>query len=119
MIAGVDVDTGVALGARIRDTTMIEMAIETQLENMEVIVGLWDEAATDDDAICKLEKITGLSRRQINRWRTSQNDDRRRCKLASDLLVVTYASVLGLTRCQARAELCRIGNGLRAIAEAP
>ena len=120
MILGIDIGvTGGALAARIHDTTLIERAIETQLENMEVLVGLWDEAATDDAAICELEKRTGLTRRQINRLRTNLNDDRRRSKFASELFLVTYASFLGLTRCQARAKLSRIGNDLRAITEAP
>jgi hypothetical protein len=88
---------GAALAARVLDTTMIEEAIKTQLENMERLVRLWDEEATDDDAICKLEKVTGLSRRQVRRWRTSLKDDWLRSKFASGLLM-QFVEVAALER---------------------
>jgi hypothetical protein len=99
------INVGISLAARVRDMTMIETAIETRLENMEVLVGLWDEVATSEPAICELEKLTDLTRGRIKIWRAILNNDRRRNKFASDLLLAFYASYLGLTRCQARAEL--------------
>jgi hypothetical protein len=101
---------GKYLAARVHDMTLIEGAIEAQLENMEVLVGLWDEAATDDSAEGELETKTRLSRTQISRWRTALNDDRRRRKFASELFVAAYSSLFGLTRCQARAALVKLAE---------
>ncbi|MFZ3326172.1 MAG: hypothetical protein WA231_09885 [Methylocella sp.] len=98
---------GKYLADRLRDTTMIEAAIETMLEDMEILVGLWDEAIASGVAIAELEKINGFSQVQINRWRNPLNNDRRRSKFASELFITAYASFLGLTRCQARTELSR------------
>lgn len=110
---------GKRLSDRVRDTSLIEAAVEAKLEDLETFVGLWDKAVASGVAIDELETKTGFSQVQINRWRCSLNNDRRRSKFASELFITAYASIFGFTRCQARAELSRIGNDLRAITEEP
>jgi hypothetical protein len=102
---------GKYLADRVRDTTLIEAAIDARLEDLETFVGLWDEAVASGATIAELENKTGFSKVQISRCRYSLNDDRRRSKFASELFITAYASFSGLTRCQARAELSQRPRG--------
>ncbi len=58
---------GKYLADRVRDTALIEAAVDALLEDLEIFVGLWDMAVASSVAIAELEKITGISEVQINR----------------------------------------------------
>ncbi len=118
-------DEGKRIAGRLFDTTLLEVAINSRLEQYETLVGLWDAAIAGGVSVDDLEKELRpvaeswlakcppskgnprypLTREWIARMRTTLNNDRRRGRFANDLLVHVHAACLGMTRCQYRAAM--------------
>jgi len=110
---------------RLFDTTLIEAAVYNRLDDFEILVGLWDAAIAAGYPVDDLEKEMRpiaetwlahcppskgnprypLTREWIARMRTALNNDRRRDKWASELIINIHAHLLGMTRCQYRAAM--------------
>ena len=125
-----NLDEGKHIADRLFDTTLLEAAINSRLEQYETLVGLWDAAIAGRYPVEDLEKEMRpiaeswlaqcppskgnrrypLTREWIARMRTTLNNDRRREKFARDWVTHAHAHFLGMTRCQYRAAMAERGR---------